>query len=54
MYLDVFRGGDAQSDLITAHLEHRDYYVVADHDALVNVPRQYEQSSLLPWAMDGA
>ena len=24
---------------------------MADHDALVHVPRQYQQSSLLPWAM---
>ena len=54
VHLDVFRSGDAQPDLIAPHLEDCNYHVMANHDALVNMPRQYQQSSLLPWAMDGA
>jgi hypothetical protein len=51
MYLDVLRGGDAQTYLVSADFQHCNYHVMADHDALMNVPRQYQQSSLLPWAM---
>ena len=51
MNLNVFRGGDAQTDLVSADFQHCNYHVMADHDALVHVPRQYQQSSLLPWAM---
>ena len=51
MNLNLFRGGDAQTDLVPADFQHCNYHVMADHDALVHVPRQYQQSSLLPWAM---
>ncbi len=51
MNLNVSRGGDAQTDLVSADFQHCNYHVMADHDALVHVPRQYQQSSLLPWAM---
>ena len=51
MNLNVFRGGDAQTDLVSPDFQHCNYHVMADHDALVHVPRQYQQSSLLPWAM---
>ena len=54
MDLDVFRCGDPQSDLVPPDLKNCNYNVLADHDALVNMPRQYQQSSLLPWAMGGA
>jgi hypothetical protein len=54
VHLDVFRSRNPQSDLVAPHLKDRNYHVMADHDALVNMPRQYQQSSLLPWAMDGA
>ena len=51
MYLNIPRGGDPQTYLVSADFQHCNYHVMADHDALMNVPRQYQQSSLLPWAM---
>jgi hypothetical protein len=51
MNLNLFRGSDTQTDLVPADFQHCNYHVMADHDALVHVPRQYQQSSLLPWAM---
>jgi hypothetical protein len=54
MDLDVFRRRDPQPDLFPPDLQNRDHDVPADHDALVDMPRQYQHSSLLPWAMGGA
>jgi hypothetical protein len=45
---------DPEPDLVPPDLQNRNYDVVADHDALVDMPRQYQHSSLLPWAMGGA
>jgi hypothetical protein len=53
MDLDIFGGRNAQADLVAPDFENSDHDVVADHDALVHMPRQYQQSSLLPWAMSG-
>jgi hypothetical protein len=47
----VLRGLNAQADLVAANVDNRDHDVVADHDALVTVPRQNQHPWLLPHAL---
>jgi hypothetical protein len=54
MDLDVFGCCDPQPDLVPPDLQNRNHNVLAYHDALVDMPRQYQHCSLLPWAMGGA
>jgi hypothetical protein len=54
MDLDILGCRDPQPDLVPPDLQNRNHDVLADHDALVDMPRQYQHLSLLPWAMGGA
>jgi hypothetical protein len=52
--LDLLGCCDPQPDLVPPDLQNRNHDVVADHDALVDMPRENQHFSLLPWAMGGA
>lgn len=46
---DASRCGDAQADDLTPNVQHRDYDVVADHDALANPATENQHALTLPW-----
>ena len=54
MDLHILGCRDPQPDLVPPDLQNRNHHVAADHDALVDMPRQNQHFSLLPWAMGGA
>jgi hypothetical protein len=45
---DLGRGVDAQPDLVSPDVDDRDNDVVADHDAFVALPGEYEHGWFLP------
>lgn len=55
MNRDLAGGVDPQSNLVSANINDRKYDVLADHDALVTLPRQDKHRQLLPsldWPVD--